>query len=154
MKTECFFNYPICLRAPVFLRITAKTRYLITEGQVSSIIFFFEVTLFLTNPQKTAGNSAGVVRDALLFDRLHFSTFPRFQGHLELSSKIRSSLYFFAAITFERFKTFCLHCLHVETKTFTRERDLIPIGILSNRIQCQRKDSDEVFSTYSFKTYK
>jgi len=74
----------------------------------------------LIHRSQTAGNSAGVVRDALLFERLHFSHLPPpIQRHLELSSKIRSSLlYFSAAITFERFKTFCLHSSHAETENF------------------------------------
>lgn len=102
----------------------------------------------LIHPSQTAGNSAGVVRDALLFDRLHFSIFLLFQRHLKLSSKIRSSLlYFSTAITFERFKTFCLHFSRAETETFTRERDLIPIGILSNRSLKENIDSDKVFPT-------
>lgn len=89
----------------------------------------------LIHRSQTAGNSAGVVRDALLFDRLHFSALPqRFQRHLKLSSKIRCCTSP-RAITLERFKTFCLRSsrARAETETFTRERDLIPIGIPSNR---------------------
>lgn len=130
--TKCFFNYPICFRAPVFLRVVAKTYYLITEGQVT--VFFSEVTLFLTNPQKSNRRKFRRCRSWRVtlwsFTLLHL---PPFQRHLELSSKIRSSLlYFSTAITFERFKTFCLHFSHAETETFTRERDLIPIGTLLN----------------------
>lgn len=130
--TECFFNYPICLR--ISQNYGKNTLSYYRRPGKPSIIFFFEATFFLTNPQKSNRRKFRRCRSwRVLFDRLHFSTFLQFQGHLELSSKIRSSLlYFSAAITFERFKTFYLHSLHAETETFTRERDLIPIGTIES----------------------
>lgn len=65
----------------------------------------------LIHRSQTAGNSAGVVRDALLFDRLHFSTPSSSPSPvLETPETLEqdSLLYFTTAITFERFKTFCL----------------------------------------------
>jgi len=78
------------------------------------------VTLFLTNPHKS---NCRCRPWHVTFDRLHFSTFPLFHRHLKLSSKIRSSLlYFSTAITFERFKTFCLHSSRGDRNFHTRAR--------------------------------
>jgi len=121
--------------------------YLITGGQVT-VYYLLLRGLFLTNPQKSNRRKFCRCRSWRVtpwsFTLLHLPTFRDTWN----SSKIRSSLlYFSAAITFERFKTFCLHSSPAETETFTRERNLIPIDILSNRTV---KEKIATFSTISF----
>lgn len=150
--TKCFFNYPICLRAPVFLRITTKTYYLITWRPGNRPLSSSSKWLcFLLIHRRVKPQEIPQVSFVTHYCLIVYTSPPSPLFHLELSSKIRSSLlYFAAAITFERFKTFCLRSSRAETETFTRERDLIPIGVPSNRIRCQRKDSDEAFPTTFF----